>query len=136
MRRSRLVFIAVSVLSVVLSAAAYADTMATTPASSDIANAVNMVLDQSKPQGWLAMHQSNETFSQVSSDAQALVGATVAQLTQEMGTPGPTASDGKGGTLYFYDVSLNYIIGGAPVADEWFDVSPDGKVLRATVSAN
>ncbi|HET6485781.1 MAG TPA: hypothetical protein VFH83_05150 [Spirochaetia bacterium] len=137
MKRFAVAFALVSALSIVLAAAAFADT------NSDLANAVKAVLDQSKPTGWLADAQVGEQPNQIYTDAQGLVGQPVDMLTKEMGSA-QTMSDGKGGMWYYYKIDLtnstesmySASANAAPnhSAFEWFDVGSDGTVASDSVS--
>ena len=120
MRRFRLVFIVVSALSLALSAAAFADTASTAPAAP----------------GWLKADMTGAWPSQVSSDAQKLVGLNVDQLKADMGPTSLTSSDGNGGTEYFYQVMTENASGGPNEADEWIDVGSKGMVTNAIVNVN
>jgi len=132
MRRSRALFIFLSVFFVALSAAAFADTPMVT---SDQIAQVNAVLQADKPQGWLRMEESAQPFGTIVSEDQALVGAGTDQLTQEMGAA-LTTSDGHGGTWYYYRVGVkNFNYTGARAAYTWFDVGSDGKVASVNVTA-
>jgi hypothetical protein len=115
MKRSRVVFILVSALSVLLGAAVYADTAAT-PASP----------------GWLKANMEGEYAAQVTSDAQKLVGVSVDQLMNEMGSTALKSSDGSGGTEYYYEVQLASEPG-ANEAQVYIDVDSSGKVVKVSV---
>jgi len=137
MKRFALAIGIVSALSIVLATAAFADT------NSDLANAVKAVLDQSKPAGWLADAQVGEQPTQISTDAQELIGQSVDMLTKEMGSA-QTMSDGKGGTWYYYRIDLHNVVDSMyttpnystpnHTAFEWFDVGSDGKVANDAIS--
>jgi len=137
MKRFALAVGLVSALSIVLAAAAFADT------NSDLQSAVKAALDQSKPAGWLADAQAGEQPNQISTDAQALVGQSVDMLTKDMGSA-QTMSDGKGGTWYYYKIDLTNSVESMYSASatatpnhnayEWFDVGSDGTVASDSVS--
>jgi hypothetical protein len=118
MKRSRVVFILVSALSVLLGAAVYADTAAT-PASP----------------GWLKANMEGEYAAQVTSDAQKLVGVSVDQLMNEMGSTALKSSDGSGGTEYYYEIHLAAAPGGPTNAQVFIDVDSSGKVAKVSVDA-
>jgi hypothetical protein len=117
MRRTTLFILLISALTILSSAAVFADSATTTPATP----------------GWLKASEVGSYASQVTADAQTLVGLSTDQLTTEMGPTSLISSDGQGGKLYFYQVSLEVASGGLNEADEWFDVDSTGKVISASV---
>lgn len=117
MRRTTLFVLLISALALVASAATFADSMTTTPATP----------------GWLKASETGAYLSQVVADAQSLVGLSVDQLTTEMGATSIISSNGNGKT-YFYQVSLESASGGLNEADEWFDVDSSGIVKDVSVN--
>jgi hypothetical protein len=118
MKRSTAAFVIVSALSVLLAAAVYAD---------------SNVATSDAPQGWLKANMVGSYAATVSMDAQKLIGASVDQLTNEMGSTALTASDGKGGTEYYYEIELASAPGGSNAATVWIDVDSSGKVVSVSV---
>jgi hypothetical protein len=120
MRRFRFAFVVVSVFSVLVSAAAFADSMGAAPAAS----------------GWLKADMIGAWPSQISMDAQKVVGQNADQLKTDMGPTSLMTPDGHGGTYYFYSVQTESASGGPNAADEWFDVASNGTVTGAVVNVN
>ena len=118
MRRFSYALVVVSILSLALSAAAFADTATAAPATP----------------GWLKAQMDGAWPAQITSDAQKLVGASVDQLKTDMGPTSLVSTDGHGGTYYFYRVDATSVPGGQNVMYEWFDVDSSGKVANAIVN--
>ena len=130
MKRS-LVFVLVAAFSLVLSAAVFADT------SSDVTSAVNAALHGEQAHRRLLLNQRDEAPSQVQSDAQALVGVPVDQLTHGMGSPKWVSVDANGGKVYTYWVGfMNAGMGSPLAAYEYFNVGADGTVASADVNVD
>jgi len=112
MRRSVLALVVVSALSILASAAVYADSMS----------------GQNSP-GWLKASMDGAWGGAISAAAQKEVGMTLDQLKADMGPTSLTESDGSGGTYYLYRVDIA-APNGWNVQNLWFDVDSSGKVAK------
>ena len=117
MRRSTLFFLAAAAFLAVVSFGAFADN--------------NIATTQSP--GWMKAQMVGSYASDVTNDAQKLVGLSADQLVTDMGPTALTASDGKGGTEYFYSIDTDRTMSGVSVSDLWVDVDSSGKVTSASL---
>ena len=118
MRRPVLALVIVSALSILASAAVYADSMA----------------GQNSP-GWLKATMEGVAPSMIPADAQKEMGVTLDQLKMDMGPTSLTSSDGQGGTEYYYRVEGISAGGGLTGVEQYYDVDSSGKVLKVITAA-
>ena len=112
MKRSVLALVVVSALSLLVSAAVYAD----------MAGAQNQT-------GWMKATMEGAWQGAITADAQKEIGVTLDQLKSDMGPTSLTMSDGNGGTYYYYRVDIAGS-NGPNVEQLWFDVDSSGKVVK------